>query len=252
MGRKRWRLAIERSDIRPTCSLVKFFESNMYLVYPCSLICFEHPLPIQRHSIMGLRNVVHRRNHKERSQPAGRAKLGLLEKHKDYVLRAKDHHSKRDRINLLKEKAAARNKDEFYFSMINTSTRNGVHVTDRGNRAMDNDVVQLLKTQDAGYLRAQTNKERRAIQGLVSRITPCVAQMRISWIEEKQHRKLSLLNAGLLPDPKKLGRSNSKKERQRQTDRWDQSEMRDEKVGSLGSKTVWVDGDDQGESSSCD
>lgn len=72
---------------------------------------------------MPIRNFVHRRNHKERSQPTHRArKFGLLEKHKDYVQRARDHHSKRDRIKRLREKALDRNKDEFYFGMVRGKT----------------------------------------------------------------------------------------------------------------------------------
>lgn len=70
-----------------------------------------------------LRNSLHRRNHKERSQLAHRAKLGLLEKHADYVKRARDYHSKQDRLTRLKQKAAERNKDEFYFSMSKEKTR---------------------------------------------------------------------------------------------------------------------------------
>lgn len=70
-----------------------------------------------------LRNSLHRRNHKERSQLAHRTRLGLLEKHKDYVKRAKDFHSKQERIKRLKEKAAERNKDEFYFGMIKSQTK---------------------------------------------------------------------------------------------------------------------------------
>ena len=70
-----------------------------------------------------LRNSLHRRNHKERSQPAAREKFGLLEKHKDYVLRARDYHSKQERIRRLRQKAADRNKDEFYFGMNREKTR---------------------------------------------------------------------------------------------------------------------------------
>jgi U3 small nucleolar RNA-associated protein 11 len=58
-----------------------------------------------------------RKNHKERAQPQGRKKWGLLEKHKDYVIRAKDYHKKQDYLRKLKEKAAFRNPDEFYFNM---------------------------------------------------------------------------------------------------------------------------------------
>ena len=70
-----------------------------------------------------LRNSIHRRNHKERAQLAHRKKLGILEKHKDYVKRARDYHSKQDRLTRLKQKAAERNKDEFYFSMIKEKTK---------------------------------------------------------------------------------------------------------------------------------
>ena len=70
-----------------------------------------------------LRNSIHRRSHKERSQLAHRTKLGLLEKHADYVKRARDYHSKQDRLARLRQKAAERNKDEFYFSMTKEKTR---------------------------------------------------------------------------------------------------------------------------------
>jgi hypothetical protein len=70
-----------------------------------------------------LRNSLHRRNHKERSQLSHRQRFGILEKHKDYVLRARDYHSKQDRIKRLRQKAAERNKDEFYFGMNRERTQ---------------------------------------------------------------------------------------------------------------------------------
>lgn len=118
-----------------------------------------------------LRNAVQRRNHRERAQPAERAKWGLLEKRSDYKLRAADHKTKTRKIKALQNKAADRNEDEFYFSMVNNSTKNGVRISKRGEAnnggaggSMDVDVVRLMKTQDVGYLRTmlqRTRKERK-------------------------------------------------------------------------------------------
>ena len=74
-----------------------------------------------------LRNATKRITHKERAQPSSRKKFGLLEKHKDYVIRAKDYHKKQDYLSILKKKAADRNPDEFYFHMHNSQVSNGVH-----------------------------------------------------------------------------------------------------------------------------
>jgi len=59
-----------------------------------------------------------RRQHRERGQPLHRKRLGLLEKHRDYVARARDYHGKQDRIRSLKRKASERNPDELYFGMV--------------------------------------------------------------------------------------------------------------------------------------
>ncbi len=67
-----------------------------------------------------LRNAVPQKTHKERHQPGKRQKLGLLEKHKDYVQRAKDYNKKQATIKKLEQKAAFRNPDEYYFKMVNT------------------------------------------------------------------------------------------------------------------------------------
>ena len=117
-----------------------------------------------------LRNAVHRRNHKERSQPLARQKFGLLEKKKDYIARAKDYHSKQDRLKAMREKAAFRNPDEFYFKMINSRTKGGVHLVER-NEKFSHDFLKLLNTQDLNYVTQQRDLGKKRIermqQGLV-------------------------------------------------------------------------------------
>ncbi|XP_058757952.1 probable U3 small nucleolar RNA-associated protein 11 [Vicia villosa] len=74
-----------------------------------------------------LRNIVPRRTYKERAQPASRERSGILEKHKDYVIRAKAFHKKQETIRKLREKASNRNPDEFNFKMIRSRLVDGVH-----------------------------------------------------------------------------------------------------------------------------
>ena len=74
-------------------------------------------------SSTAFKNAVRRREHYERSQPNARKKYGLLEKHKDYVKRARNYHDKEKRIHVLREKAANRNPDEFYFKMNSQATK---------------------------------------------------------------------------------------------------------------------------------
>ncbi|XPT03027.1 hypothetical protein M3J09_012130 [Ascochyta lentis] len=118
-----------------------------------------------------MRNAVQRRNHKERAQPAEREKWGLLEKRKDYKLRAADHRQKKAKLKLLSEKARDRNPDEFSFKMMSSSVDSkGRKVADRGNEALSMDVVKLLKTQDAAYIRTMLQQVRRERQKLEERL----------------------------------------------------------------------------------
>ena len=171
---------------------------------------------------MALRNYVQRRNHKERSQPQHRKHLGLLEKHKDYVQRARAHHINRDKLQRLRQKAADRNQDEFYTGMIGKKTQHGVHMSSRGNEAMDNDIVSLLKTQDAGYLRKQLVSERKKYKALVEDIAPRVPGMRLAFLEKKRDLADTLKRANLL-DEKAM------------------ASKRQERVQGAGTKTKWVD-----------
>ncbi|KAH8997313.1 u3 small nucleolar RNA-associated protein 11 [Lactarius akahatsu] len=118
-----------------------------------------------------LRNSLHRRNHKERSQLSHRQRFGILEKHKDYVLRARDYHSKQDRIQRLRQKAADRNKDEFYFGMNRQKTQEGVHIQDRGNASLPVDMVKILKTQDENYVRTMRAAGLKKIEKLKDQLS---------------------------------------------------------------------------------
>uniref|UniRef100_A0A7S1J8J9 U3 small nucleolar RNA-associated protein 11 n=1 Tax=Eutreptiella gymnastica TaxID=73025 RepID=A0A7S1J8J9_9EUGL len=57
------------------------------------------------------------RDHKERTQPKARKRLGFLEKHKDYVKRAREYHRKEDVVKGFQREAAFKNPDEFAFGM---------------------------------------------------------------------------------------------------------------------------------------
>lgn len=108
-----------------------------------------------------------RREHRERDQPHERQKLGLLEKGKDWKKRRDDFHFKEKRIKSLQEKARNRNPDEFYFGMVNSKTKDGVH---EQKRAAPNvytaEEIKLMKTQDMGYVNMKMAHERNKLEQL--------------------------------------------------------------------------------------
>ncbi|CAH1436537.1 unnamed protein product [Lactuca virosa] len=115
-----------------------------------------------------LKHAVHRRAHKERSQPKERKRFGLLEKHKDYVVRAKAFHKKEDYLQKLKEKAAFKNPDEFYFKMINSKTVDGVHKQAGDPNKYTQEELLLMKSQDIGYILQKVQSEKKKIEKLTA------------------------------------------------------------------------------------
>ncbi|KTW32275.1 rRNA-processing protein UTP11 [Pneumocystis jirovecii RU7] len=117
-----------------------------------------------------LKHSLQRRNHRERAQPVERQKWGLLEKPKDYRLRALDYRSKQLRLKRLREKAAERNPDEFYFGMMREKTKDGIVYVSRGNPVLSEENVRLLKTQDSAYIKTMQRIENERIKKLEERI----------------------------------------------------------------------------------
>ncbi|EDO33548.1 predicted protein [Nematostella vectensis] len=107
----------------------------------------------------------YQKNHKERGQLKNRHHLGLLEKHKDYVLRARDYHKKKEKLKNLREKALNKNPDEFYFKMISTKTKDGVHHVKQGKQHTA-DQLKLMKAQDLNYVNSKKTAEAKKIERL--------------------------------------------------------------------------------------
>ena len=115
-----------------------------------------------------LRNAVKRKTHKERAQPAGRKKLGLLEKKKDYQLRARDFARKKKHLDSLRQKAELRNEDEFYFGMTHAQTEEGVHKEKR--KGKESTVVKLAEHFDKNYLQTKLIHEQHQLNKLQSNL----------------------------------------------------------------------------------
>ena len=83
-----------------------------------------------------IRNLIPRRQYKERGQLEARKHMGLLlEKHKDYKKRSANFKQKDRVIKKLSEKAQLRNPDEFYHKMKHARFQEGTHqVTLKGNQ----------------------------------------------------------------------------------------------------------------------
>jgi len=108
----------------------------------------------------------HQKTHRERGQVSGRKHLGLLEKRKDYILRAKNFHKKEETLKTLRKKAAEKNPDEFYFQMVSSKTKDGVHIQPRDSTTYTKPQIDLMKTQDLNYLNLQKSKESNKIRKL--------------------------------------------------------------------------------------
>lgn len=111
------------------------------------------------------KKVFHSREHRERAQPANRTRLGLLEKKKDYVLRARDFQSKKKRLHAMKVKAAYKNPDEFYFGMVKSRVdkATGRVRQQAEHEKLPVDVIKLMKSQDLKHIQEMIRVNERKL-----------------------------------------------------------------------------------------
>ena len=106
-----------------------------------------------------LKRAVPMRKYQERGQPQRRAKLGLLEKKKDYKERAINYHAKEDQLNKLREKAALRNPDEFYMKMGKTKMVDGKLQVAEDKRDSKQQIIDQTKNTSLVLLKKQMEEE---------------------------------------------------------------------------------------------
>ncbi|KAB2078923.1 hypothetical protein ES319_A06G195700v1 [Gossypium barbadense] len=158
-----------------------------------------------------LRNAINGRAHKERAQPSSRKKFGLLEKHKDYVVRAKAFHKKEETLRKLKEKAAFRNPDEFYFQMIKTRTVDGVHKPEEEARELQSQASESRVTPPSGDIpdlikrkTAASYRELEARKSRVNQLEKLYMEMSLKKELQKKGRKRKLREDELVCPTSKL------------------------------------------------
>ena len=127
----------------------------------------------------------------------------MLEKRKDYKVRAKGHREKKAKIKILQEKAKDRNHNEFSFGMMSSKVDSqGRKIADRGSKALSTDVVKLLKMQDAGYIRTMLQMVRKEREELEHKMVLADEDVRVLRDGEDSRKARHTVYVGNAEEPK--------------------------------------------------
>lgn len=96
--------------------------------------------------------------------------MGLLEKKKDYKLRADDYHRKQKTLTALRKKAMDKNPDEFHFKMIHNQLKDGVHMIKPKDELMTEEQKKVMRTQDIRYVEMKRVSEMKKIERMKSEL----------------------------------------------------------------------------------
>ncbi|XP_053683493.1 probable U3 small nucleolar RNA-associated protein 11 [Sabethes cyaneus] len=153
--------------------------------------------------------------HRERAQPVARSHLGILEKKKDYKLRANDQHEKDDTLKLLRKRALTRNPDEFYHHMINSKIQKGEHHELEQEDEHSSAQLRLMDTQDLRYVNMKRTMETNKIARLQSRlhmteVADIVPNRHIFFVDNEQEARSLNVAERLQTHPNLLGRKTNR------------------------------------------
>eukprot|EP00301_Raphidiophrys_heterophryoidea_P019173 c4146_g1_i1.p1 GENE.c4146_g1_i1~~c4146_g1_i1.p1 ORF type:complete len:252 (+),score=34.07 c4146_g1_i1:44-799(+) len=118
-------------------------------------------------------NAYKAREHWGRSQLSFRKKLGSLEKHSQYKVRAKNYHRKQATLKNLRKKAENKNPNEFNLGMIGATQKNGAVILadhNESNREIPAERLKLMKSQDVNYLTLKSQTETQKVETLKSQL----------------------------------------------------------------------------------
>ncbi|XP_053600605.1 probable U3 small nucleolar RNA-associated protein 11 [Plodia interpunctella] len=154
------------------------------------------------------------KTHKERHQPEARKHLGLLEKKKDYKKRADDYHEKGETLKILRKRTLDKNRDEFYFHMVNSRVKDGVHHEITKEVEDTPEQLKLMHSQDIKYVNMKRIIESRRINRLQSElhmtdVADSTPNTHIFFVDEGEEKDFDLAKR-LDTHPKLLGRKSNR------------------------------------------